>query len=205
MKSYIFLHMLTAHYLLFICVEGFVISPHHTGRNTVRKYRSHERSTDAARSRASYSSAVGGGVLYQSHDPNQHKETPPSNTTTSDTDDVSSYDFESGFQERLKKEGGRTGMKVKAAKRSMNSAVDSAARDVKGSVTNSSLQLSDLGLLSNSEWSMTLGVLVLVVVLAVGSHFAAPPEPFAALSTSEQLERLANAEQVGFGVGAGVR
>jgi len=189
MKTCLFLHALIIHFLC--AVEGFALFP----APVVHKHRSLGRRHDAI-----IVSPMAGGLLYASPDSNEDEENP---TTTTTADDIDAYDFESGFQERMKKEGSRTGVKVKAAKRSVNSAVDSAARDVTGSV-NSILQKSsfksNLGLLSKSEWSMTLGVLVLVVVLAVTSHFAAPPQPFEALSTMEQLERLANADQSKFGV-----
>ena len=102
------------------------------------------------------------------------------NSNQGDTEETDEYDFEAGFQERLKKDGGRTGIKVKAAKRS----VDSVTRDVTGSVKDK------LDLLSASEWNLTVGVLGLVVLLAVGSHFASP-QPF---------ETSTNGEQLGFGV-----
>mmetsp|Transcript_28480 Transcript_28480/g.42247 ORF Transcript_28480/g.42247 Transcript_28480/m.42247 type:complete len:157 (+) Transcript_28480:78-548(+) len=113
--------------------------------------------------------APAAGPLSASQDSNQ-----------GDSEDAE-YDFEAGFQERLKKEGGRTGIKVKAAKRS----VDSVTRDVTGSVQ------TKIDLLSASEWNLTVGFLALVVVLAVGTHFASPPQPF---------ETSTNGEQLGFGV-----
>merc|ERR1740130_2562343 len=93
--------------------------------------------------------------------------------------DDDDYDFEAGFQARLKKEGGRTGMQVKAAKRS----VDSTTRAVTSGLKQSK---QSVDLLSLSEWNLTLGFLALVVVLAVGTHFASPA-PFETSSTGEQL------------------
>jgi len=148
-------------------------------------------------------------ILSASQDSNDQGEENPVGAEAEDV--IDTYDFEGGFQERLKKEGGVTGVKVKAAKRSVDTAskvarrsVDSVTRDVTKSVS------SDLGLLGQSEWGMTLGVLALVVVLAIGSQFASPPESFGDLSTKEQIARLAdaeqrkldNAEKVVFGMGA---
>mmetsp|Transcript_8217 Transcript_8217/g.12847 ORF Transcript_8217/g.12847 Transcript_8217/m.12847 type:complete len:190 (+) Transcript_8217:241-810(+) len=99
---------------------------------------------------------------------------------------VDNYDFESGFQERLKKEGGKRGVQAKAVKRSVDSATNELVAGIKESAENS------VGLLSGSEWNLTLGFLVLVVVLAIGTHFAAPPVlPF---------ETSSNGEPLGFGV-----
>ena len=93
--------------------------------------------------------------------------------------DDDDYDFEAGFQARLKEEGGRKGIQVKAAKRS----VDSATRAVTSGLKQSK---QSVDLLSLSEWNLTLGFLALVVVLAVGTHFASPA-PFETSSTGEQL------------------
>ncbi|OEU10962.1 hypothetical protein FRACYDRAFT_246063 [Fragilariopsis cylindrus CCMP1102] len=93
--------------------------------------------------------------------------------------DDDDYDFEAGFQARLKQEGGRKGIQVKAAKRS----VDSATKAVTSGLEKSK---QSLDLLSLSEWNLTLGFLALVVVLAVGTHFASPA-PFETSSTGEQL------------------
>jgi hypothetical protein len=118
------------------------------------------------------------GLLSASQDSNQGESKAVDETV--DGEELDDYDFEAGFQERLKKEGGVTGIKVKAAKRS----VDSVTRGVTGSVQ------SNLGLLSISGWSLTVGFLALVVVLAIGTHFASP-QPF---------ETSTNGEQLGFGV-----
>ena len=93
--------------------------------------------------------------------------------------DDDDYDFEAGFQARLKKEGGRKGMQVKAAKRSVDSTTRAVTSGLKQSKQN-------VDLLSLSEWNLTLGFLALVVVLAVGTHFASPA-PFETSSTGEQL------------------
>jgi len=187
MKTCLFLHAFLINFLH--AVEGFALFPVPVLQNN-RFHGRHDAIISSPTTRC---------LRHASPDSNQDEDNP----TTTTAGDIDAYDFESGFQERLKKEGGRTGVNVKAAKRSVNSAVDSAARDVTGTVKSSLKKSgvgSDLGLLSNSEWSMTLGVLVLVVVLAVASHFAAPPPAFEALSTKDQLERLANAEQVQFGI-----
>merc|ERR1740117_227246 len=93
--------------------------------------------------------------------------------------DDDDYDFEAGFQARLKEEGGRKGMQVKAAKRSVDSATSAVTSGLKQSK-------QSVDLLSLSEWNLTLGFLALVVVLAVGTHFASPA-PFETSSTGEQL------------------
>jgi hypothetical protein len=93
--------------------------------------------------------------------------------------DDDDYDFEAGFQARLKQEGGRKGIQVKAAKRSVDSATKAVTSGLKQSKQN-------VDLLSLSEWNLTLGFLALVVVLAVGTHFASPA-PFETSSTGEQL------------------
>ena len=88
---------------------------------------------------------------------------------------------------------------MKAAKRSVDAAskqvtnqakrlVNTATAATKG-VTDS--LLSDLGLLSKSEWGSTLGALALVVVIAIGTQFASPhSKSFSDMSTKDQIERL---------------
>lgn len=111
------------------------------------------------------------------------KEAIDTSTTVSGEESLDDdYDFEAGFQARLKKEGGRTGVQVKAAKRS----VDSAARAVTSGLKQQPKKQNSVDLLSLSEWNLTLGFLALVVVLAVGTHFASPA-PFETSSTGEQL------------------
>lgn len=108
-------------------------------------------------------------------------------TGDDDDDELGDYDFEAGFQARLEQEGGRTGVQVKAAKRS----VTKATRDVTGSVrSNVKESRNTLSLLSTSEWYLTVGFLALVVVLAVGTHF----------SSVEPFETSTNGEQLGFGI-----
>jgi len=102
-------------------------------------------------------------------------------------DELGDYDFEAGFQARLQKEGGRSGVQVKAAKRS----AESVSRGVTKSVQSSAKQSKQtLSLLSSSEWYLTVGFLALVVVLAVGTHFA----------STEPFETSTSGEQLGFGV-----
>ena len=68
------------------------------------------------------------------------------------------------------------------AKRSVNTAT---------AATKGDSLLSDLGLLSKSEWGLTLGALFLVVVIAIGTQFASPhTKSFADMSTKDQIERL---------------
>jgi len=115
-----------------------------------------------------------------------------------DNDELDDYDFEAGFQARLQKEGGRTGVQVKAAKRSVNS----VTRDVTGSVqSNVKKSRNNLSLLSTSEWFLTVGVLVLVVVLAVGTHVTGTStESFEPIfGSTEPFETTSNGEQLGFG------
>ena len=156
MKIILFLNLLIV--LLVTSVDGFAplstVTNKQCGRTT---------------SNVNAAPAAPAGPLSASQDSNQ-----------GDNEETDEYDFEAGFQERLKKDGGRTGIKVKAAKRS----VDSVTRDVTGSVKNK------IDLLSASEWNLTVGVLGLVVLLAIGSHFASP-QPF---------ETSTNGEQLGFGV-----
>jgi hypothetical protein len=98
-----------------------------------------------------------------------------------DDDELSDdYDFEAGFKARLKQEGGRKGVQAKAAKRSVDSATKGVTSGLKQSVSE----------LSVSQWSLTVGFLALVVVLAVGTHFA----------SSTPFETSTNGEQLGFGV-----
>lgn len=107
-----------------------------------------------------------------------------------DNDDaygLGDYDFEAGFQARLKKEGGRTGVKVKAAKRSVNSFTKGVTNSVQSSAKQSR---NSPTLVSTSEWYLTLGFLALVVLLAVGTHF----------SSIEPFETASNGEQLGFGI-----
>ena len=120
---------------------------------------------------------------------------------SNESDDTfdSDYDFERGFQERLNKEGGETGLKVKAAKRSVDAASKQVTNQAKQSVNTATAAtkgasdslLSDLGLLSQSEWGLTLGALALVVVIAIGTQFASPhSKSFTDMSTKDQIERL---------------
>lgn len=53
-------------------------------------------------------------IIFASEDSNE------SDDSTLELDSDDDYDFERGFQERLMKEGGETGVKVKAAKRSVD-------------------------------------------------------------------------------------
>jgi hypothetical protein len=50
-------------------------------------------------------------------------------------DDIDDYDFERGFQERLKKEGGEMGVTVKSAKRSVDAASKKVRALLKISIT----------------------------------------------------------------------
>merc|ERR1712176_1184075 len=93
-------------------------------------------------------------------------------------------------------EGGVTGVRAKAVKRSADLASKSARRRMTTAAKGATDSLmSDLGLLSRSEWGLTLGALALVVLLAVGTQLAGPPKSFADLSTKDQLERLNGAEE----------
>lgn len=122
-----------------------------------------------------------------------------STTVTPDVDvddlddfDDSDFDFEAAFQSRLAQEGGRTGVELKAAQRSVQRATQSATDNVKQSANsvkqsaNSNLLNKDLGLLPTSEWGLSVAALGLVVLLAVGTHFASPA-PFETTSYGEQL------------------
>jgi len=122
-----------------------------------------------------------------------------SNERGDDILDSDDYDFERGFQERLMKEGGETGVKVKAAKRSVDVATKQVTNQAKRSLNAATVStknvsdslLSDLGLLSQSEWGLTLGALALVVLIAIGTQFASPhSKSFADMSTKDQIERL---------------
>eukprot|EP00560_Eucampia_antarctica_P008257 CAMPEP_0197824138 /NCGR_PEP_ID=MMETSP1437-20131217/1438_1 /TAXON_ID=49252 ORGANISM="Eucampia antarctica, Strain CCMP1452" /NCGR_SAMPLE_ID=MMETSP1437 /ASSEMBLY_ACC=CAM_ASM_001096 /LENGTH=183 /DNA_ID=CAMNT_0043423655 /DNA_START=90 /DNA_END=638 /DNA_ORIENTATION=+ len=97
-----------------------------------------------------------------------------------DDEDLDDYDFQAAFQERVKKEGGASGLKAKAAKRE----VDTITRDVTGSIKS---KLSSEGLLSTSEWGLTVGFLALVVVLAIGTHFGSSPIPIETDSNGDEL------------------
>ena len=73
--------------------------------------------------------------------------------------ELDEYDFEAGFQKRMKKEGGEQGLKVKAAKQSVDSvtrgvarSVDSVTRDVTGSVQSKLFPTGKQeGLVSNTD------------------------------------------------------
>jgi hypothetical protein len=103
--------------------------------------------------------------------------------TAKEEDSLDDYDFEAGFQARLKKEGGTTGVKVKTAAKSVKQGAKRSVDSVSQGVTETG---NILGLLTSSEWGMTVGVLALVVVLAIGTHFSSPA-PFETTSTGEQL------------------
>ena len=88
---------------------------------------------------------------------------------------------------------------MKAAKRSVDVATKQVTNQAKRSLNSATVStknvsdslLSDLGLLSQSEWGLTLGALALVVVIAVGTQFASPrSKSFADMSTKDQIERL---------------
>ena len=173
--------------LLFVCAEGFAPLALSTGRNEHARFNLRK---DASVITSSYHKPILFAVPGSSNE---------SDDALSDADDdIDDYDFERGFQERLKKEGGETGLKVKAAKRSVDAASKQVTNQAKRSVKNatkatkgaSDSLFSDLGLLSQSEWGLTLGALALVVVLAVGTQVASPPKSFADLSTKDQIERL---------------
>ena len=173
--------------LLLVCTaEGFApLAQSATGRN--KDARSNLREDGMSVITSSYHKpiiifAVSGGDSNESDD-------------TFDSD----YDFERGFQERLNKEGGETGLKVKAAKRSVDAASKQVTNQAKQSVNTATAAtkgasdslLSDLGLLSQSEWGLTLGALALVVVIAIGTQFASPhSKSFTDMSTKDQIERL---------------
>jgi hypothetical protein len=111
-----------------------------------------------------------------------------------DNDEIDNYDFEAGFKARLQQEGGRTGVQVKAAQRSVKDASGSFQSNVKKS-TNS------LSLLSSSQWLLTVGVLALVVVLAVTTHVTGTStEAFEPVfGSTEPFETTSNGDQLGFG------
>jgi len=177
MKTYIFLHIMLSFLSLgFTVVEGFVhlSTPGVTAMN--------HRSNNVQY----FHQAFGRLSASEDGNSNQGEGDPEEAINTSTVSEESlddDYDFEAGFQARLKKEGGRKGVQVKAAKRS----VDSATRAVTSGLKQSK---QSVDLLSFSEWNLTLGFLALVVVLAVGTHFASPA-PF---------ETSSNGEQLGFGL-----
>ena len=165
--------------LLLACAEGF--APHAqstTGRVFLRVASSYCRNKPIV-------------IFAVSEDSNESDD-----TLELDSDD---YDFERGFQERLMKEGGETGVKVKAAKRSVDVATKQVTNQAKRSLNTATAStknvsdslLSDLGLLSKSEWGLTLGALALVVVIAISTQLASPhSKSFADMSTKDQIERL---------------
>lgn len=119
-------------------------------------------------------------------------------------DDADAYDFDAGFRDRLAREGGATGVRVKAAKRSVDDASRAARRQVANSArgaANSAKEgtkelFEDIGLLSKTGWGLTVLSLGAVVIVAVAAQFAGPPQKsFADLSTREQLERLNTARE----------
>uniref|UniRef100_A0A7S2M5X2 Uncharacterized protein n=1 Tax=Skeletonema marinoi TaxID=267567 RepID=A0A7S2M5X2_9STRA len=175
--------------LLFVCAEGF--APLARTRN--KDARSNLRE-DVSVLTSSYHKPI--IIFAVSGDSNESDDT----SVSADMDD---YDFERGFQERLKKEGGETGVKVKAAKRSVDAASKQVTNQAKRSMNTATAAtkgasdslLSDLGLLSKSEWGLTLGALALVVVLAIGTQVASPQKSFADMSTKDQIERLNRARE----------
>ena len=107
--------------------------------------------------------------------------------------------FDAGFRERLAREGGATGVRVKAARRDADATARAArrraaaaARGAAGAAGDGARDLvADVGLLSKTGWGATLLSLGAVVLLAVAAQLTAPPpSSFADLSTQEQLERL---------------
>ena len=167
--------------LLLACAEGF--APHAqstTGRVFLRVASSYCRNKPII-------------IFAVSEDSNE------SDDSTLELDSDDDYDFERGFQERLMKEGGETGVKVKAAKRSVDVATKQVTNQAKRSLNTATAStknvsdslLSDLGLLSKSEWGLTLGALALVVVIAISTQLASPhSKSFADMSTKDQIERL---------------
>jgi hypothetical protein len=105
-----------------------------------------------------------------------------SNNTNLDDNEEDDYDFNAGFQARLQKEGGGTNLKVKtAAKRSTESvkqAVDQTKSTLLGKSGGSGLFPTQL--------SPTVGILVLVMVLAIGTYLSSPA-PFETSTNGEQL------------------
>lgn len=101
-------------------------------------------------------------------------------SNSNDEEVVDEYDFQAGFQKRVKKEGGVSGIKAKAAKRS----VDSVTRNVTGSIKS---KLFSEGLVSTSEWGLTVGFLALVVVLAISTQFGSSPVPFETDTNGDEL------------------
>mmetsp|Transcript_62988 Transcript_62988/g.73674 ORF Transcript_62988/g.73674 Transcript_62988/m.73674 type:complete len:113 (+) Transcript_62988:208-546(+) len=93
-------------------------------------------------------------------------------------------DFDAAFRARVKKDGGVTGVKLKVAKKAADSATRGISKSIKSSLFPGGVTLD--GLLSNSQWSLTVGFLALVVVLAVFAQLSSP-EPFETSSTGEQL------------------
>jgi hypothetical protein len=177
MKTCIFLWTIS---LLFLSsVKGFAPLSPAVKNNPCRQQRGRSRT----------SAACSSTLLSLSQDPNQQEggDGESSSKATVEDDELDDYDFEAGFQARLKKEGGATGVQVKtAAKQSVDSVTRGAKRSV-DSVTQGVTETGNiLGLLSKSEWGMTVGVLALVVVLAIGTHFASPA-PFETTSNGEQL------------------
>eukprot|EP00566_Odontella_aurita_P028242 CAMPEP_0113587866 /NCGR_PEP_ID=MMETSP0015_2-20120614/35165_1 /TAXON_ID=2838 /ORGANISM="Odontella" /LENGTH=197 /DNA_ID=CAMNT_0000493611 /DNA_START=106 /DNA_END=697 /DNA_ORIENTATION=+ /assembly_acc=CAM_ASM_000160 len=177
--------------LLFVCTEGFSLLALPSGRNK------HARSSLRKDVSGTTSSPYKSISFALSGDSNGSDD-----KLAGADNDLDDYDFERGFQERLKKEGGETGVKVKAAKRSVDVASKQVANQAKQSVNTATAAtkgasdslFKDLGLLSQSEWGLTLGALALVVVLAIGTQVASPPKSFADLSTKDQIERLNRAE-----------
>lgn len=173
--------------LLLACAEGFIpLAQSATGRNKDARSNLREDAMSVVTTSSYHRKPI--IIFAVSEDSNE----------SDDTFD-SDYDFELGFQERLKKEGGETGVRVKAAKRSVDAASKQVTNQAKRSVNTATAAtkgvsdslLSDLGLLSKSEWGLTLGALVLVVVIAIGTQFASPhSKSFADMSTKDQIERL---------------
>eukprot|EP00588_Corethron_pennatum_P009511 CAMPEP_0194267308 /NCGR_PEP_ID=MMETSP0169-20130528/1867_1 /TAXON_ID=218684 /ORGANISM="Corethron pennatum, Strain L29A3" /LENGTH=173 /DNA_ID=CAMNT_0039008129 /DNA_START=6 /DNA_END=527 /DNA_ORIENTATION=+ len=104
-------------------------------------------------------------------------------------DDLDSYDFEGGFQKRLEKEGGTTGLKIKAVKRDAAGAADSIKSTVLSGLFPNVGNPDSKGLVTDTGWSATLAALAVIVILAVGAQV-----------TQHPFEVSSNGEELGFGV-----
>ena len=93
--------------LLLACAEGFIpLAQSATGRNKDARSNLIEDAMSVVTSSYHRKPII---IFAVSEDSNE-----------SDDTFESDYDFELGFQERLKKEGGETGVRMKAAKRSVD-------------------------------------------------------------------------------------
>ena len=100
---------------------------------------------------------------------NEGEESVTSNAAAADDDD--NYDFNAGFQERVKQGGGKTSIKIKTASRSAQKSTISTTQGI---------------LTSIQENPTVYGLVFIIVAIAIASQFTSPT-PFEQSTNGEQL------------------